>query len=113
MELALDRYDNGPEFARVNKILKYKYGRPIGIAADNPIIDKSMYEVEYADGYKAAMTANKIASILFSQAYQDGKCFLLFNAIIDSRIDGTQIKEGDYFIFIFNGNKRRRDTNKS
>ena len=45
MELALDRHNDGPEFARVNKILKYKYGIPIGIAADNPILDTMMYKV--------------------------------------------------------------------
>ena len=42
MELALDRHDGGPEFARVNKILKDKYGRQIIIAAQNPILDTSM-----------------------------------------------------------------------
>ena len=52
MELALDRHAYGPEFARVNKRLKEKYGRPIGIASENPILDTRMYEVEYADGYK-------------------------------------------------------------
>ena len=57
MELALDRHDDGPEFSRVNKRLKDKDGIPIGIAADNPILDTRMYEVEYADGYKTAMTA--------------------------------------------------------
>ena len=31
-----------------------------------------MYEVEYADGYKTAMTANVIASNLFSQVDQYG-----------------------------------------
>ena len=50
MELALDRHDNGPEFARVNRRLKEKYGRPIGIAADNLILDTRMYEVECVDG---------------------------------------------------------------
>ena len=50
MELALDRHNYGPEFARVNKILKDKDGRPIGIAAENPILDTRMYKVEYADG---------------------------------------------------------------
>ena len=81
MELALDRHDDGPEFARVNKRLKEKDGIPIRIAADIPILDKRMYEVEYADGYKTAMTANKIASNLFSQVDQYGQRFLLFNAI--------------------------------
>ena len=50
MELALDRHNYGPEFARVNKILKYKYGRQIGIAAESPILDTRMYEFEYDDG---------------------------------------------------------------
>ena len=57
-----------------------------------------MYKVEYADGYKTEMTANAIESKLFSQLDQDGLHLLLFNAIIDSRIDGTQINEGDSFI---------------
>ena len=35
MELALDRHDDGPEFARVNNRLKDKDVIPIGIAADN------------------------------------------------------------------------------
>ena len=50
MDFALDRHDNGTEFERVNKRLKEKYGRPIGIAADNPILDTRMYEVECVDG---------------------------------------------------------------
>ena len=49
MELALDRHKDGPEFERVNKILKEKYGRPIVIAVENPFLDTSMYEVEYDD----------------------------------------------------------------
>ena len=112
MELALDRHDDGSEFARVNKRLKDKDGRLIGIAANNPILDTSMYEVEYDDGYKTSMTANTIASNLFSQVDQDGQRLLLFNVIIDSRTDVTQIKEGDYFIHMFNGKKRSRETTK-
>ena len=45
MELALDRHDDGPKFARVNNILKDKDGRPIEIAADNPLLDTRMYQV--------------------------------------------------------------------
>ena len=75
MELALDRHDNRPEFVRVDKRLKEKYGRPIRIAADNTILDTSMYEVEYDDGYKTAMTANAIESNLFAQVHQYGQRF--------------------------------------
>ena len=82
MELALDRHEDVPEFARVNNRLKDKDGIPIVTAADNPILDTRMYEVEYADGYKTAMISNAIASNLFSQVDQYGQLFLLFNAII-------------------------------
>ena len=95
MEIALDKHDDGPEFSKFNKRLKEKDGRLIGIAADNPILDTWMYEVEYADGHKTAMTANEIASNLFSQVDQDEQRFLLFNAIIDLQTDGTQINEGE------------------
>ena len=88
MELALDRHDDGPEFERVNNRLKDKDCIPIRIAADNPILDTIIYEVEYDNGHKTAMTANAIASNLFSQVDQDGQCFVLFNAIIDLRTHG-------------------------
>ena len=76
MELALDRHKNGPEFARVNKILKYNDGRLIVIAAYNPILDARMYRVEYTDGYKTSMIANAIASDLFSQVKWTMLCII-------------------------------------
>ena len=88
-ELALDRHDDGPEFATVNKRLKDKYGQLIRIAAYNPILDTSMYKVEYADGYKTATRSNATASKLFYQVDQYVKRFLLFNAIIDLHTNGT------------------------
>ena len=112
MELALGRHNDGPEFLRVNKRLKDKDGIPIGIAAENPILDTRMYEVEYADVYKTAMTANATASNLFSQVDQDRQSFVLFNVIINSCTVGTHIKEGDPFIHMSNGKKRRKETTK-
>ena len=100
------------EFSRVNKRLKDKDGRPIVIAADNPILDTNMYKFEYADGYKTSMIANAISSNLFLQVNQDGQRFVLLNAIIESRTYGTQIKEGESLIHIYNVNKRRRETTK-
>ena len=43
MELELDRKGEGPKFARVDKRLKDKDGRPIGTASKNPILDSQMY----------------------------------------------------------------------
>ena len=77
----------------------------VGCHTTGTILDTIMYEVEYDDGYKTSMTANTIASNLFSQVDQDGQHFFLFNATIDSRTNSTQIKEGDYFIHMFNGTR--------
>ena len=88
MEISLDRQSDGSEFARVTKRLKDKEGRSIGIASDKPILDTRMYEVQYADGHKPAMTANNTANIFFAQVDQYGNRFVLFNEIINHRKDG-------------------------
>ena len=53
-----------------------------------------------------------MAKNLFAQVDHDGKRLLLFDAIIDSCTDGTQIKEGGAFAHMYNVNKSRRDTTK-
>ena len=53
MEFALPPDDEGPDFARVTKQLRDANGLFIGIADDNPLLDTSLYEVDYLDGYKA------------------------------------------------------------
>ena len=75
MELAMDRHNNGPEFARVKKRSNDKDIRPIVIAADNQILGTRMYKVEYAYRYNTEMTANAISSNLFSQVDQYGQRF--------------------------------------
>ena len=110
MEIAIDRHDDGPEFARVTKRLKDKDGLPIGTASNNPALDTIMYEVEYTDGNKTAMGANAIADNFLAQVNQDGQRFVLFDEGIYHRINGTGIKEEDAFIHTANGNKRRRET---
>ena len=72
MELALDKGDDGPSFAKVTKRLRDANGLPIGIANDNPILDTRLYEVEYLDGHKASLSANEIAQNLFAQVDEEG-----------------------------------------
>ena len=47
MELAVPRYGEGSDFARVTKRLREKGGPPISRAQNNPILYTRMYEVEY------------------------------------------------------------------
>ena len=49
-----------------------------------------MYEVEYCDGYVAAMVASVIAENLFVQVDQEDNRFLLIESIMDTRTDGMQ-----------------------
>lgn len=112
MELALPRDGDGPEFARVTKRLKDKDGLPIGVANEHPILDTRMYEVEYADGHKASLSANAIAQNLFAQIDEEGNRHVLLDAIIDHRVDGSEVKQQDAFIVNKSGQKRRVETTK-
>ena len=112
MELALPRDDEGPEFARVTKRLRDKDGVPIGTANDNPIIDTRLYEVEYADGHKAALAANAIAENMFAQIDDEGNRFVLFESIVNHRVNGKQLKGDEGIITSSNGARRFKETTR-
>ena len=112
MELALDRGDEQPSYARVTKRMKDKDGLPIGTANDNPILDTRVYEVEYADGHKTALAANIIAENLFAQVDQEGNRHVLFSEITDHRFDGSQLTQAEAIVTNKHGNKRRKETTK-
>ena len=110
MELALPRDEPGPEFARVTKSLRNHNGLPIGTANQNPILDIRMYEVEYQDGQKAPLSANAIAQNMFAQVDEEGNRNILFQEIVDNRVDGKEIKQQDDFITTNTDTRRRRET---
>ena len=112
MEVALPRDDTGPEFARVTKRLRDANGIPIGMANDNPILDTRIYEVEYLDGHKASLAANTIAENMFAQVDDEGNRHVLFDAITDHRVDGSELRQQNAFITSSNGGKRRREITK-
>ena len=60
MKLAMPRGIDGPEFDKVTKRPRDADSLPIGTENDNPLLDIRIYEVEYPDGYKVALTANTI-----------------------------------------------------
>ena len=71
-----------------------------------------MYEVEFVDGHRQAMTANTIAQNMFAQVDADGHRQLLLDCIIDTKTDGSQVVKGQEFITSANGIKRRMETTK-
>ena len=112
MELALPRDDTGPTFAKVTKRVRDANGNPIGKAHDNPILDTRIYEVEYLDGRKESLAANAIAANMFAQIDEHGNRTMLFDSIVDHRVDGTEIKIADAFIISKSGGKRRKKTTR-
>jgi hypothetical protein len=112
MELAMDRGGDEPELARVTKRLKDNNGNPIGIANNNPILDTRLYEVEYLDGHRAALSANTIAENILAQVDHDGHRQLLFDQIIDHRKDGNELTEGEAKITNSSGVSRNIETTK-
>ena len=109
MELALPRADDiEPQFAHVTKRLKDAEGRPIGVANEGPKLDTCMYELEYHDGYKESLSSNMIAQTLFAQVDNEGNCHVLLDAIIDNRVDGSELNGDGEFITISSGTQRRR-----
>ena len=110
MELALPREGGEIQFGRVVKRLRDKDGLPIGTANDNPILDSRLYEVEFQDGYKTSLAANAIAENLFAQIDDEGNRHVLFQEIIDHRVNGKQVLQQDAFITTRTGTKRRRET---
>ena len=113
MELALPQGDSlEPRLAKVTKRMKDANGIPIGTAHDNPLLDTRMYEVEYVDGKKAALSANHIAENLFAQVDDEGNRHVLMHEIIDHRTNGQEVKHQDTFLTTKMGTKRRREMTK-
>ena len=69
-----------------------------------------MYEVEYRDGHKASLSANAIAQNMFAQVNEEGKRHILFQEIVDHRVDGKEIKQQDVFMTTKTGTRRRQET---
>ena len=112
IELILDQGGDRPQFARVKKRLKDANGRPILVVNNKPILDSRKYEVEYCDGYVAAMAANVITENLLTQVDQEVIIFVLIKSITDTRTRGTQTLQKDVFVITKSGTKRRKNRTK-
>ena len=78
MDLVLPkRGEPEPHFSCITKHLPNSNGLPIRKASDNPILDTRMYEFEYADGDKSALSANLMAENIFAQIDEEGNRHVL------------------------------------
>ena len=66
-------------------------GELIGKSSGNPLLDSSVYEVEFEDGAVERYHANIIAEHIYSQVDQDGYGRALLDEIIDHKSDGNAV----------------------
>jgi hypothetical protein len=87
-------------------------GVPIGRRNMNPILDTSVYEVQFQDGSSASYAANVIAEAVYAQVDDEGKHYLIIDDIIDYRKEDNACRTEDMWITSKNGNKHPRMTTK-
>ena len=113
MELKLDSGSSEhPQLARVSKRLKDHCGNSIGTANSNPVLDTRMYDIEFADGHKQALSANMIAENMFASTDVEGHCHLLLDSIKGFRKIKEAIGKEEVFVLLSYEKKRRRETTK-
>ena len=113
MEIALPRGDDDQlQHARVKRRAVDQDGKPIGQAADNPMLDTRKYIVQYLDGTVETLTANTIATNLFAQVDEDGHRQLFIDDIIAHRCDESAIKIADGTYMTATGVPRKKRTTR-
>ena len=104
-DLDLDRYisakvmlpKDGHTFAsgRVVRRARNPDGELIGKSSHNPLLDSSVYEVEFEDGSVERYNANIIAEHIYSKLDGDGYGTTLLDEIIDHRSDDSAVQKED------------------
>jgi hypothetical protein len=70
-------------------------GNFIGHFHENPVLDTSVYEVEFADGHVEAYRANEIAEAIYATVDEEGYVLHEVKEIVDHSRDGTALRGDD------------------
>ena len=87
-------------------------GQLIGKRNDNPLLDTSVWLVEYENGDVERYHANIIAEHIYSQVDGDGYGRALLDEIIDHKTDGHAVTKENGFIEKPGGNRVPKQTTK-
>jgi len=82
---------------RVVKRKRDAKGNLIGTRNPNPILDTSMYEVEFDDGHTKAFAANLIAEAIYKQVDDEACSYRIVDEIVDHRETAEAVKPDDGF----------------
>jgi len=86
-------------------------GNLIGRSNINPVLDSSVYEVEFPDGEVEAYATNVIAENMYSQVDSEGHHQLVMEEIVDHKKDGSAVAKDDAQVEV-NGRTSLRRTTK-
>ena len=88
-------------------------GELIGKSNKNPLLDTSLYEVEFDSGETEAYHANIIAESIFARVDDDGYTTFMLKEIIDHKKDATALSMEDaYYTHKHTGKQRLKPTTK-
>lgn len=85
-------------------------GNLIGHGHRNPILDTSLYDVEFEDGDIHTYTANVIAEALYEQVDEEGQRHLIFEGIVDHKRGEDAIRIEDGFVTVGGRQHPKRTT---
>ena len=105
---------DGHTFAtgKVIKRARDSEGLLIGKSNPNPLLDTSVYEVQFEDGEVERYNANIIAEHIYSQVDADGYGMTLLDEILDHKVDENAVKKEDGWKPGPNGSRVPRETTK-
>jgi hypothetical protein len=78
----------------------------------NPLLDTSVFEVQFPDGTVDRLNANVIAENLLSQVDEQGRQFQVLSEIVEHQKDGTAILPVDGYVWSKYGNKHPKKTTR-
>jgi hypothetical protein len=81
----------------VKKRSRDQEGELIGRSNSNPLLDSSMYEVQFEDGSVDRYHANIIAENIYSRVDSAGNSQYMLDEILDHQSDDTAIKQSEGF----------------
>lgn len=99
-------------FGTVRKRKRDEEGNLIGRSHSNPLLDTSLYEVEFDSGETEAYSANLIAENLYAQVDDDGYTTYAIDAIVDHRKDDNVLKADEAYEIARHGRRRPKRTTK-
>jgi ribosomal protein L31E len=96
---------------RMARVIRQLVDRDMGNGT-NPLLDHSLYEIEFCDGTTDRVTANFIAENILSQVDSEGYHYQIMSEIVDHRKLRSAIPISDGFILSRSGNKVPKKTTR-